>query len=126
MKRKIANSVWEYFLYLRNTHACKNCCKYCHICHIYCSDKRQYFAPFFKRMRKRFSFFYQCLWPRTENIECLIEDHGRMIRLLAHPLPSLSRQYKLSLFHSLPLCRRASLLTGEGGGGKVPNHTTAR
>ncbi len=36
---------------------------------------------------------------------------------------------KLSLFISLPLCRRSSLLTGEAGEkgvGEDPNHTTAR
>jgi hypothetical protein len=40
-----------------------------------------------------------------------------MIRLLAHPLtpPPVSQ---LSLFLSLPVCRRSSLLTGGGGGGK--------
>jgi hypothetical protein len=47
--------------------------------------------------------------------------------LLAPP-PSLVS--KLSLFLSLPVCRRSSLLTGDGGVGKgvgeEPNHTTAR
>ncbi len=38
----------------------------------------------------------------------------RMIRLLSHPLSPVS---KLSLFLSLPMCRRSSFLTGEGGGG---------
>jgi hypothetical protein len=49
---------------------------------------------------------------------------GRMIRLLTHPFPVS----KLSLFLGLPVCRRSSLLTGEGGGGVVeePNHKTAR
>jgi hypothetical protein len=53
---------------------------------------------------------------------------GRMIRLHAHPLP-LSSISKLSLFLSLPVCRRSSLLTGEGEGlgvGVEPNHTTVR
>ncbi len=42
---------------------------------------------------------------------------GRMIRLLAHPLPhSLPREQvgKLSHFLSLPVCRLPTLLTGEG------------
>jgi hypothetical protein len=50
-----------------------------------------------------------------------------MIWLLAQPLPP-SPVSKLSLFLSLPVCRRPSLLTGEEGGGGVgeePNHTTA-
>jgi hypothetical protein len=40
---------------------------------------------------------------------------GRIIRLLAHPLP-LSPISKLSLLLSLPVCRRSGLLTGEGEG----------
>ncbi len=50
---------------------------------------------------------------------------GRIIQLLAHPLLSIS---KLSLFLSLPLRRRSSLVTGDGGGdgvADVPNYTTA-
>jgi hypothetical protein len=35
-----------------------------------------------------------------------------MIRLLAHPLPPPSPMNKLSLFLSLPVYRRSSLLTG--------------
>ncbi len=47
---------------------------------------------------------------------------SRMIRLLAHPLPP-SPVSKLSLFLSLPVCRRSSLLMGEGEGvGEEPNH----
>jgi hypothetical protein len=51
---------------------------------------------------------------------------GRIIRLLAHP-PSPSAVSKLSLFLSLPMCRRSSLLTGEKGGGVgvEQNHATA-
>ncbi len=45
-----------------------------------------------------------------------------MIRLLARPPSLLSPISKLSLFLSLPVCRRSSLLTGEeegiGGGAK--------
>ncbi len=40
----------------------------------------------------------------------------RMNWLLTHTLPP-STVSKLSLFLSLPVCRRSSLLTGEGGGG---------
>ncbi len=41
---------------------------------------------------------------------------GRMIRLLAHPLlPPLPSCCRLSLFLTLPVCRRSSLPTGEGG-----------
>jgi hypothetical protein len=49
---------------------------------------------------------------------------GRMIRLLTHPSPVS----KLSFFLSLHVCRRPSLLTGEGGAGvdEEPNHKTAR
>ncbi len=39
---------------------------------------------------------------------------GRMIRLLAHPLSHPFPLSKLSLFLSLLVCRRSSLLTGEG------------
>jgi hypothetical protein len=46
------------------------------------------------------------------------------------PFPHLSPQQLLYyLFLSLPLCRRSSLLTGEGGGGEVdeePSDTIAR
>ncbi len=44
------------------------------------------------------------------------------------PPPPPSPVKKLPLFLSLPLCRRSSLLTGEGGEGvgKEPNHTKAR
>jgi hypothetical protein len=49
-----------------------------------------------------------------------------MTWLLAHPLPP-SPVSKLSLFLGLPVCRRSSLLTGEGERvGEEPNHTTAR
>jgi hypothetical protein len=50
-----------------------------------------------------------------------------MIRLLAYPLPP-SPKGNLSLFLSLPVCRRSSLLTGERGEvvGEEQNHTTAR
>ncbi len=41
---------------------------------------------------------------------------GRMIGLLANPLP-LPPVSKLSLFLRLPVSHRSSLLTGEGGGG---------
>jgi hypothetical protein len=37
--------------------------------------------------------------------------------LLAHPLPLLSPVSKSSLFLSISVCRRLSLLTGDGGGG---------
>jgi hypothetical protein len=58
---------------------------------------------------------------------------GRTIcdSFLAHPLPP-SPVSKLPLFLSLPVCRRSSLLTGEGGGreaevvGMESNHTTER
>jgi hypothetical protein len=39
-----------------------------------------------------------------------------MIRLLAHPFLPPSPVSRLSLFLSLPVCRRSSLLTGEGKG----------
>ncbi len=42
------------------------------------------------------------------------------------PPPPPSPVSKFSLFRSLPLYRRKSLLTKEGGGGKEPNDTTAR
>ncbi len=44
------------------------------------------------------------------------------------PPPPPSPVKKLPLFLSLPLCRRSSLLMGEGGKGmgKEPNHMTAR
>jgi hypothetical protein len=51
-----------------------------------------------------------------------------VIRLLAHPLPSFLVS-KMSLFHSLPVCRRGrAIVTGEGctGVGEEPNHATAR
>ncbi len=44
-----------------------------------------------------------------------------MTRLLANPLSPLSRQQLVSLFLSRPVCRRSSLLTGDGrkgGGGR--------
>jgi hypothetical protein len=41
-----------------------------------------------------------------------------MIRLNAQPFPS-SPVSKLSLFLSLPVCRRSSLLTGDGGRGQA-------
>jgi hypothetical protein len=44
---------------------------------------------------------------------------GRMIRLLAHPLPPSPPARKLSLFLSLPLCSRTSLLAGEAGRGRA-------
>jgi hypothetical protein len=53
-----------------------------------------------------------------EYCDMYIEDQaicGRMIWLLAHPLP-LSPVSMLSLFLSLPVCRWLSLQTGEGGG----------
>jgi hypothetical protein len=51
----------------------------------------------------------------------------RIIWLLPHS-PPLSPVSKLSLFLSLPVCRRASLPTGGVGvvWGEEPNHTTAR
>jgi hypothetical protein len=39
----------------------------------------------------------------------------RIIEFLLHPLPLLP-VFKLSLFLNLPVCRRSTLLTGEGGG----------
>jgi hypothetical protein len=39
-----------------------------------------------------------------------------MIRLLAHPLPPFHSSKFLSLFFLV--CRRSSLLTGDGGGGE--------
>jgi hypothetical protein len=61
-----------------------------------------------------------------ESIEWFIEDQafcGRMIWLLNRHLPPLP-----SFFLSLPVCRRSSLLTGEGGEGvwEEPNNLTAR
>ncbi len=38
-----------------------------------------------------------------------------IIRFLDHPLPLLSPVNKLSLFHSLPVSHRSSILTGSGG-----------
>jgi hypothetical protein len=51
-----------------------------------------------------------------------------MIRLLAHHPPplSLSPSSKLYVFLSLPVCRRSSFLTEEGGRGLAKNHPTAR
>ncbi len=52
-------------------------------------------------------------------------SRGRMIRFLAHPLNSLVS--KLSLFLSIPVCHRLSILTGDGegrwwgGGGALSN-----
>ncbi len=55
-----------------------------------------------------------------ESIECFIEKQASSPSYddLAPP-PSLppSSIGKLSLFLTLPVCRRSSLLTGEGGGG---------
>ncbi len=50
-------------------------------------------------------------WGGSECVEWFIEDQA-----LNHPLPPPPVS-KLSLFLSLPICRRSSLLTGEGGGG---------
>jgi hypothetical protein len=55
---------------------------------------------------------------RVLNIECLERTKlscGRMIRLHAHPLPPFPVS-NFSVFLSLPVCRRSSLLTREGGG----------
>jgi hypothetical protein len=48
-----------------------------------------------------------------------------MIQLLAHHPLTSSPVNNLSLFLSLPVCRRSRLLTGEGVG-EEPNHTTER
>ncbi len=62
---------------------------------------------------------YRVQGGQIESIEWFIKDQGflarRMNWLLPQPPPLPS------LFLSLPVCRRLSLLTGEGGGG--PNHT---
>ncbi len=51
----------------------------------------------------------------------------RVIWLLPHPPPTPSRVSKLSLFLSLPVSRRSSLLTGGvGREGEEPNHMTER
>ncbi len=43
------------------------------------------------------------------------------------PIPPPSPGSKFSLFLSLPVCRRPSLMTGEGEAvGEEPNHMTAR
>ncbi len=44
-------------------------------------------------------------------------------RRLVWPLPAHLAREQVSLFISLPVCRRSSLLTGEG---EEPNHMTAR
>ncbi len=44
---------------------------------------------------------------------------------LALPLPLPPPVSNFSLFLSLPMCRRPSLLTEGGGGGVEPNHTTS-
>jgi hypothetical protein len=52
---------------------------------------------------------------------------GRMNPLLAHPLPPSFRQRVVSLFLSLPVCRRSSLLTeAEGGKGWPKNQIMPR
>ncbi len=53
---------------------------------------------------------------------------GRMIRLLAHPLPSLSWQQVVSLSQSpcVSLVELTDGRVGEGVCGGEPNHTTAR
>ncbi len=59
-------------------------------------------------------------WVLSECFEWFIEAKaffGRMIRLLAHPLPTNSRQQVL-------VCRRSS--RGGVGVGEEPNHTNAR
>jgi hypothetical protein len=55
-----------------------------------------------------------------ESIEGFIEDQALLLLydcLLLHPLPP-SPVRKLSLFLSLPVCRRVSLVMGEGGRGE--------
>ncbi len=54
-----------------------------------------------------------------ESIELFIEE------LAPHPPPPLLFRQESGLFLSLPVCRRSSLLTGDGVG-EEPNHTTAR
>jgi hypothetical protein len=54
----------------------------------------------------------QCLYQRVRN-ELYWTRH--FLWLLSHP--PLSRQHVVSLSR-LPVCRRSSLLTGEGGGGR--------
>ncbi len=54
----------------------------------------------------------------TESIEWFVEDQAfwRSYNSATHP-PTPSSFSKLPLFLSPPVCRRSSLLTGEGGGG---------
>ncbi len=66
---------------------------------------------------------------KAETFEWFIEDQAFSPSYDLAPLPPpplLSRQQVVSLFLSLPLCRRVSLLTWEGGGGEEPNHSTTR
>ncbi len=58
--------------------------------------------------------FWRCL--QSESIEWLIEDQDFSPSWFGS-LPPPSPSSKLSLFLSLPLFRRSSILTGEGGGG---------
>ncbi len=60
---------------------------------------------------------------RTESFELFIEDQVSCCRLIwLRPPPSVS---KLSLFLSLPVCCRSSILRERGEGvGMEPNHTT--
>jgi hypothetical protein len=72
-----------------------------------------------------FSFLVRFIPLKVARLSC-----GRLIGLLAHPLtpPPPPHLSKLTLFLSLPVCHRSSLLMGEGGGGRgeEPNHMTAR
>jgi hypothetical protein len=53
---------------------------------------------------------------RGENIESFIEEQAFSLLYALAP-PSLPTVSKLSLFRSLPVCRRKSLLDERGGGG---------
>jgi hypothetical protein len=75
---------------------------------------------------------YVCTYSKAQRVlnYIFLEDQAFSMSCDLAPPPIPSPLYpvsKLTLFLRLPVCRRSSLLTGEGGGGKgKPNHTTAR
>ncbi len=82
--------------------------------------------PWNKKKWRRQHFLLSLVSP--ESIEGFIENQAFLLSFdLAPPPPASPLPVsKLSLFISLPVCRRSSLLTGEGVGEEEPNHTTAR
>ncbi len=130
--------LWPY--HLRNISASKTCrkrlmdlvhdcstrwvCMYCAIVHV---SSKKLICPYPPNSASRSMlwccrFFFWC----PQRVLNGLQRTRLIIRLLAHPLPP-SPISKLSLFLSLPMCRRSGLLTRDGEGvGEEPNHTTAR